>query len=544
MACGAPVYESRPPLELVLADGTHVPIVGSLIVGRAAESGIRVEDPTISRRHARVWHDAAGAHIEDAGSSYGTFVDGDRIEGPALLHDGATIRLGDVVLRAERRRLDGEAGRTIVARAGASVVLPRVGAAGVDASATSFGFRPRVRSGWALKRLQASEGERRWVLKDLERGAFMRMADDEAALFQLLDGRRGLSELAAEAEKRFGAAGTVRLAGLLASLAEHGLLDGTETVGPGELVAPAGRLGRLLRPRTRVYEGASGFFARAYESGGYLLFTRTAIAIAGAIAVIGAAAFAYLVFGRYGTPFVVAKKVGLGGLVFLIGRFVVVTFHELAHGLLLTAYGRGVDRAGLKLFLIFPYVFVDTSDAWFEPRDRRVAVSAAGPASDLALGGAFSLAAAFAGTGTIRDIFFQVAFAAYIGAIFNLNPLLDRDGYNMLVDGLGQPGLRQKSRTWVAARLGGRPTDGRDRAVAVYAVCAFVWSFVAVGFGVVLSLRYYHELQALVPKEAIWSVFGLFYLLMFLPVLVSLVRPLVERRRRSRDTPEVPDAVG
>jgi len=281
-----------------------------------------------------------------------------------------------------------------------------------------------------------------------------------------------------------------------------------------------------------------------YESGAYVLFTRAALAIVTAVAVIGAAAFAYLVFGRYGTPFVVAKKIGLGGLVFLIGRFVVVAFHELAHGLLLTAYGRRVDRAGLKLVLIFPYVFVDTSDAWFEPRDRRVAVSAAGPVSDLAVGGVFAITAVFAGSGTLRDIFFQVAFAAYIGAIFNLNPFLDRDGYNMLIDWLGQPGLRTRARVWFAAKLSGRAPQKPGRAVAVYAVFAVVWSFVAVGFGVVLSLRYYHELQALVPKEALWSVFGLFYVLMFLPVLASFVRPLVLRRHRARDTAEVPDAVG
>jgi putative peptide zinc metalloprotease protein len=236
-----------------------------------------------------------------------------------------------------------------------------------------------------------------------------------------------------------------------------------------------------------------------YEAGGYVLFTRAAGAVVGAVALVGAAAFAYLVFGRYGTPFVVASKVGLGGLVFLFGRFVVVAFHELAHGLLLTAYGRNVDKAGVKLLLIFPYVFVDTSDAWFEPRRRRVAVSAAGPVSDLTIGGIFSIAAAFAGHGTLRDIFFQLAFAAYVGAIFNLNPFLDRDGYNMLVDGLGQSGLRNRARVWVAAKLSGRPSEGRDRGVAAYAVAALVWSLVAVGFGVVLSVRYYDRLQALVP---------------------------------------------
>jgi putative peptide zinc metalloprotease protein len=540
--CGKTLFESRPPLELVLADGTRVPIYGSLSLGRAPQSDVRIEDETVSRQHARIWHDAAGAQIEDVGSSYGTFVDGGRLKGPTTLEDGSTIRLGDVVLRTERRRLDEEAGRTLVVRAGASVLMPKVGAAGVEAA--GFGFRPRVRSGWALKRLPASEGERRWVLKDLGRGTFMHMADDEAALFQLLDGRRGLPDLVGEAEKRFGGGGTARLAGLLAGLAEHGLLEGSESNGAGEVMAPTGRVASLLRPRSHVVEGASGFFARIYEAGGFVLFTPAAVAVAGTIAFVGAAAFAYLVFGRYGTPFVVASKVGFGGLVFLFGRFVVVAFHELAHGLLLTAYGRRVDKAGVKLLLIFPYVFVDTSDAWFEPRRRRVAVSAAGPASDLTIGGVFSLAAVFAGQGTLRDIFFQLAFAAYVGAIFNLNPFLDRDGYNMLVDGLGQPGLRTRARVWIAAKLSGRPTGGRDRAVAAYALAALLWSLAAIGFGIVFSLRYYHRLEALVPKEALWSVFGFFYALMFLPVVLSLARPLVQRRRRTREAAEVPDVVG
>jgi putative peptide zinc metalloprotease protein len=542
--CGTPLYEALYPLELVFADGTRVPVSGSLSIGRAAQNDIRIDDQTISRRHARVWFDAGGAQMEDAGSSHGTFVDGLKLDGPKHLEDGSTIRLGDVELRAERRRLDEEAGRTIVVRAGASVVVPKVGESNVEAVGTSYGFRPRVRRGWALKRLPASEGQRRWVLKDLEQGGFLRMADDEAALFQLLDGRRGLPDLVAEAERRFGGGGTGRLAGLLAGLAEHGLLEGAAVGAAGEMTAPRGRLASILRPRTRVVEGASRFFERVYEAGGYVLFTPVALTLVAAVALVGAAAFAYLVLGRYGTPFVVAKKIGLGGLVFLFGRFLVIALHELAHGLLLIAYGRRVDKAGVKLLLIFPYVFVDTSDAWFEPRSRRVAVSAAGPASDLAVGGLFSLAAAFIGKGTLRDIFFQLAFAAYVGALFNLNPLLDRDGYNMLVDGLGQPGLRTRSRIWIAAKLSGRAPGRADRAVVVYAVAALLWSFVAVGFGIVLSMRYYRQLEMLVPREVIWSVFGIFYAVMFLPIVLSLGRPLMQRRGRARQAADAADVAG
>ena len=64
---------------------------------------------------------------------------------------------------------------------------------------------------------------------------------------------------------------------------------------------------------------------------------------------------------------------------FLLGRFAVVAVHELAHGLTMASFGRRIERAGLKLIAIFPYAFVDTSEAWFEPRRRRIAISAAGP---------------------------------------------------------------------------------------------------------------------------------------------------------------------
>jgi putative peptide zinc metalloprotease protein len=539
--CGQPLYDNYFPLELVLGDGTRIPVYGSLSIGRAADNDIRLDDRTVSRHHARVSYEADGPLIEDAGSSHGTFLDGEKLEGPTRLEDGSVIKLGDLVLRAERRRSDEEAGRTVVVRAGASLVLPKVGAGEVEPAGTAHGFRPRVRSGWALKRLPADEGEQRWVLKDLERGVFMRMPDDEAALFQLLDGRRSLPELVAEAERRFGGGGTARLAGLLAGLAEHGLLAGTDGAAEPETVAPEGRLRRLFKPRIRVVSGAGRFFERVYEHGGFLLFTPPAVVVLSAVALVGAASFAWLVFGRYGTPFVVAKKVGIGGLVFLLGRLLVVSLHELAHGLLLTAYGRRVEKAGAKLLLIFPYVFVDTSDAWFEPRSRRVAISAAGPVSDLTSGGAFAMVSAFAGAGTMREIFFQLAFAAYVGAIFNLNPFLDRDGYNMLVDGLGEPGLRARSRAWIAAKLSGRPAEAANRAVAIYAAAAFLWSFVAVAFVVALSMRYYGRLSHVLPTEVLWVLFGIFYALIFLPLLFSFVRPLVERRRR--DSPsEAPSA--
>ena len=119
-----------------------------------------------------------------------------------------------------------EAGRTIVVKPGASLVVPSIGPPGVPAQATRFGMKPRVRSGYALKRLDASEGNKRWVLKDLNRNTFLRLSDNDAHLFELLDGTHSLADLIGIAEQRFGPAGAPRLARLLADLGERGYLAG------------------------------------------------------------------------------------------------------------------------------------------------------------------------------------------------------------------------------------------------------------------------------------------------------------------------------
>ena len=118
----------------------------------------------------------------------------------------------------------------------------------------------------------------------------------------------------------------------------------------------------------------------------------------------------------------VASKFGWGGLVFLLGRFAVVAVHETAHGLTMASFGRRIERAGLKAIAIFPYAFVDTSEAWFETRRRRIAISAAGPVSDFSLGAVFALCALLLPEGVVRDIFFNLAFAAYVGALLQPQP--------------------------------------------------------------------------------------------------------------------------
>ncbi len=468
---------SRPLLELVLEQGTRVPLVGEVTIGRDAGSTVVLRDPAVSRRHARI----SGSSVEDLGSLSGTFLDGTRVTTRTPLRDGARLRVGDSELLVEAVRDPMESLRTIVVPAGAG---------------SPDGSGPRLRPGYALKRREAAEGARRWVIRDLEHDTFLRLGDEDARLLELLDGSRSVSALVEGAEQRLGPGGPERLAQLLADLGEHGLLEGVDAP---PAAPPASRA--WLRPRERIVPGAGAAVERVYRAGGWVLTRRPALIALALAAVIGVGAFAYLVAHRYGTPFVVASKLGLGGLVFLLGRFAVVAAHELAHGLAMASFGRPVERAGFKLLLVFPYAFVDTSQAWLEPRRRRIAISAAGPFSDVVLAGLFSVVCLLQPAGTVRDIWFQLAFAAYVGAVFNLNPFLQRDGYHILVDVLREPLLRRNAR---------------------YALLALGWSAIAALFAIVMSLRYRPAFEALAPGWVVWSLMAAVWAALLAPVALAI----------------------
>ena len=167
------------------------------------------------------------------------------------------------------------------------------------------------------------------------------------------------------------------------------MLDG---IAPTPVAEPEpGLLARAFKPREKTFGWIPDYFERAYRHWGRLFFSPLTVTLLVMLSVAGVAVFAYLVGARYGTPLVVAHRLLIGGAVFFVGRFLIVMLHELAHGLALAHYGRRTSRAGIRLLFIFPYAFVDTSEAYFESRMHRIVISAAGPATDFSLGALFSI---------------------------------------------------------------------------------------------------------------------------------------------------------
>ena len=78
-----------------------MPLVpGENILGREADGGgIRIDSPTVSRRHARISISASCASLEDLDSKNGTYLRGEPVTTAVALNDGDEIRIGAVVLR-------------------------------------------------------------------------------------------------------------------------------------------------------------------------------------------------------------------------------------------------------------------------------------------------------------------------------------------------------------------------------------------------------------------------------------------------------------
>jgi diguanylate cyclase (GGDEF)-like protein len=102
-----PEGERGTPASLVLIYGGELgrryPLGGAestvVEIGRALTNAIVIEADSVSRQHARLFPEGDGHWVEDLGSTNGTLVNGDRIDGPRRLAHGDLIKIGGIVLR-------------------------------------------------------------------------------------------------------------------------------------------------------------------------------------------------------------------------------------------------------------------------------------------------------------------------------------------------------------------------------------------------------------------------------------------------------------
>ena len=82
------------PFVVEIVDNPHVE--AEVLIGRARDCDVQIEEPFVSRHHCTIVIDMTGQslHVRDLGSRNGTFVNDRRVEGLCEAHEGDTITVG------------------------------------------------------------------------------------------------------------------------------------------------------------------------------------------------------------------------------------------------------------------------------------------------------------------------------------------------------------------------------------------------------------------------------------------------------------------
>lgn len=87
------------PLERA---GERLEVDPALTLGRSSECDVQLADNFLSSRHARVANDDGDLSIEDLGSTNGTYVNQELIQGRVLLERGDIVQVGGVLFEVVR----------------------------------------------------------------------------------------------------------------------------------------------------------------------------------------------------------------------------------------------------------------------------------------------------------------------------------------------------------------------------------------------------------------------------------------------------------
>jgi putative peptide zinc metalloprotease protein len=328
--------------------------------------------------------------------------------------------------------------------------------------------------------------------------AYARLEPREFDLLPLMDGRHSVKELVIAYYQRFGVLALARVAGLVRLLTEQRLLVDppidtyarleTDLRG-GQRRAPSSAL------TSRHFDAILG---NAYHAWGHVFFARPWLYIGLGLGIVGPLlVFLELARGRY-VLYDIGGSLLLTIVLLVILSLLALAIHELGHGLAVKHAGRRVHEAGIRLYFGLPAAFVDTTDIWMAPPVQRILTAFAGPWTGLVLGGLCAIGASLSPTGPVGAFLFTAAFVFLVDNLFNFNPLLELDGYYMLIDFLDRPLLRARAMAFVRGPLWLRlwrreALSSEERLLGIFGVGSILYGLLAL----VLAVRAWQAL--LVP---------------------------------------------
>lgn len=411
-------------------------------------------------------------------------------------------------------------------------------------------YRPHLRADVEVKTFRLRWGNDYAMIANPTELLHYKIAIEDVALLDLMDGTRTVKEIVVE---RFQHSGDMELEGVADLVRElrvgncltERFVDLRQMV--QRAAAPVSRVRATSREFAKTlsidWAGAHRFVEWLYRS--FLRhFFRPAVSLpAGIIAALGLLAFvAVLRSGRFdlggGSPAIQTS--------ILLGMDYVLTFvHELGHAIVLVHYGRRVKSAGFMIYFGSPAFFVESSDVLMLDRGQRIVQAFAGPYAELVVSGAASIFIwAFPDAG-VSPFLYTWAVLNYLVIFMNLVPLLELDGYFILADLIQVPDLRPRSLRFIRFDLW-RKLRGRERitkqelGLALYGTLGVAFTIFAVFTAFFFWETIFGGLISELWKRgalgrALLLVLGLFVIGPVLRGVITLVRSVLRKLRGLAD---------
>jgi putative peptide zinc metalloprotease protein len=365
-------------------------------------------------------------------------------------------------------------------------------------------YTPEPAEGVIARQLTDRAGKY-YVLKNPALKTYYRLSDRDFFLWERMDGIQTVKDLVVAYFMQFGSFAFARVASLVQELKGSFFLTDQpvdiyqrvrERLAARSLTYRLNQVAEIFVEKQFALSGLDGALGVIYRSVGWILYT-TPMQILYVLVSVSGLYFFFRAFrtGQFGVVTIAGSYTwGIIGL--LVAELASILLHEMSHALTVKHYGREVRRGGFMLYFGMPAFFVDTTDIWLENKWARLAVTWAGPYSGLILGGLASAAITLWPQWELSGLLFQFAVVSYLLVFFNLNPLLELDGYYVLMDALEIPMLRVRSldfaRSGLWAKLKELLSSGQtvrkmltsfsreEKTFAVFGLLSAVWTVYAV----------------------------------------------------------------
>ena len=352
--------------------------------------------------------------------------------------------------------------------------------------------------------LRRRDGTTYTVLKnphgDHGAGLYIRLEPDDVSLFVLMDGTRTIQDILVKHLETNGVLAVDRLARLTAALAANGFFGDErprfyerltmQRALRDPLVRLSMWLRRLITWDIARWSNADALIQRVYRGGAWLAFTPIGAILIAILCIAGIVAWVREVsVGRH-TLVTLDGSFVLGIVVLIVLQVLSISVHEAGHALAIAHYGRRVRRLGLAIYYLFPCVYVDSTDMTMASRKARIVVSLAGPVGGLSVSAICAFVATMDG-GILGSLAFKASSLFLFQFALNLLPILELDGYYILVDLLDAPLLRQRALAFARGAIL-RKLRRREHwtpaevGLGVYGLLAIVTSLLMIGFSLVL----------------------------------------------------------